>query len=306
MNLEYNFFSDMYNKKIYCYVINDNIIKIYTIQNNKLIMIVEENIKYDMNNVEIFAIKDYFFIRIQKDDEIKNNPMECLMFSLKTKQFYDVRDSVFVNTVYMPQYLIDNNILYIVLEESYVSSNEIPEIRKIYGNIQYTNNRIIIYKFDDFIKEIKRGMNINKKIIIQSKDNGYVSLLGIKDNKIIVFNGNEKQKINYIDLNGETTEKIFDKNISFMIDNEDILFIGYNNDEIIVLDSNNKIIYSAKVNYDDEKNICGIIDNRYIVFDVNKYDSYGNSYKERQIYDCINNEEKTYNCNFIKVNDIII
>lgn len=305
VNLEYNFFCDSYNKKIYCYNIDGNMVKISKIEGNKLIDIVEKNISYTVNDIQIFAVNNHFFIKIQKDDEEQNNPMECYMFSLETMQFYNVEDFAFTNSVYIPQYIIDNNKLSIVLEESYVSSNEIPEVRKAFGHTQFTNNKILVYNFNQFITEIKNNMPVTKKVLLQSKGNEYISLLGIKDDKIIVFKSNEKHEIIYININGTTIEKIIDNRASFMLDNDDIFFICYDNDKNIVLNNNNQVLYCTDINYDEEKVIIGIIENRYIIFDVNKYDE-DNKYKQRLVYDCINNEEKTYNCNFIRINKIII
>lgn len=308
LSIDYEFICDEVSEKIYCYLIEDNLLTINEIKQGQLETILRKNMKYSITNAQVSVIENKFFIRVQYDDYEVVDYLEAYIFLKEYNTIVKIQDESVIKSIHMPKYIAKNDQVYLIIEESYVSEYEILEIRKSHLKEQLGINRILLYNLNELISQSKNELKITKKILIESKENETVSLLDIVNNEIFILynNNNENYKlVKWNDIDKDVSFSVISRKIRYSINVSDLFFICNIDEEEMIIDKNMNVILKTEFNF-DEYSIIGVFNERYVILDLTKYDKNDNQYKERVIYDSVQNKYEIYNCDFLIIGSKLV
>lgn len=307
-NLENKFTCDPGTNEIYQYVeINDKLL-IYRLEGDQLHKVFEDILpSYEDRSTFVQIFNDNIFIKHFDNNKENGSNGTCWMFSIRDGKSFLVYEKELIYSVCKAKFFFKESVPYIVLEESYVSSYEIPELRRTMGNSEFTNNKILLYNYNQLVENIKNGKRSEFKVLTESQGDTYVSLLDVCKDSIVVLIKGANAEAAHFNINGLSKRYKLPIDISSIISvDDDLYFTGYNNGTLTLFSNEKGIIYSGKPIFEAEQlEIVSFLQNRYIVFKGHDY-SEDNNYKKWFIYDCDSNDYKEYKCDFILYNGRII
>lgn len=298
-NLDYTFFVDEHRKNLYQYYKNGDFLVIEEVSLYEPIEIFNYDIGLDNKIIDLFAIDGYILVRYKNGRAFTVG----FIYSIEENLLFNIEDRAFLETVGKRIFYEQDDISYMILEESYYSEDEITSIRKSYGNTEFTKNTIVIYDINNLVDELINGKKVTKNILLESYGKEHVSLLGVYDNKIVVFNKGSKNRIIYLSLDDNIGFRSVDGEIDSIVSKGDLLFISKNKEEKEVINKDNSIIYSYKdIEQGENTEVRALISERILVYSNKSY----NGEKALCLYDIFTGDIKSFDCDFLMIDSALV
>ena len=188
-----------------------------------------------------------------------------------------------------------------VVEESYYSPKEILDLRNSYGENEFTRNDIVLYDINELVQSVFEDNKIKKNLLIDSHGKEYVTLLGIYDNKIVVFHRGMKNRLIYFSIDDNIAFRTVNKEIDDFVSKGDFLLISKNKNKKEVINNDNNTIYSYK-EIEENTKIRAFMEERILVYSNNN----SKGHKNINLYDIFTGDVKNFNCDFLMIDKELV
>lgn len=293
-----DFFMDIDSKRIYQYYKKMNFLIVEDVTEGSPKEVFNYIIDSEKKLVSIVAIKGHLILKLKN----KKSFTEGILFSIESNSSYKIKDRAFLETVGKGEFFKREDVLYLILEESYYEAQELVELRKSYGEIEFCRNAVILYEVEELIDEIKREKNFTKNLLIDSTGENYVSFLGIDKDRIVVFSKSNKNKLIYFSIDDNIIFRTLKREVKRMVTKGESLIISSKNKINEVIDKENNVIFSYKDIEENPVDIRGIFNERILVYSEN--DNKGN--KKINLYDLLTGSTKSFKSDFLTIDKQLI
>lgn len=298
-DMRYNFFVDEHRKNIYEYYIKNSFLIVREVSLYDPIEIFKYNLGRGSKLMDLFAIDNYIFVRYKNNKDFTKG----FIYSVEETLNFEINDRVFLETVGKRVFFKQDDIAYMVVDESYYSPKEIIDLRNSYGETELTRNDIVLYDINDLVQSVIEGEKIKKNLLIDSHGREYVTLLGIYDNKIVVFHKGVKNKLIYFSIDDNIAFRTVNKEIDDLVSKGDLLLISKNKNKKEVINTDNNTIYSYKeIEKDEDIKIRAFMEERILVYSNNS----SKGHKNINLHDIFTGNIKSFNCDFLMIDKELV
>ncbi|MFR5266371.1 hypothetical protein [Clostridium sp.] len=296
-DMRHSFFVDEHRKNVYEYYIKGNFLIIREVNLYDSVEILKYNLGRGSKFIDLFAIDNYIFVIYKNNKDFTKG----FIYSIEENLNFEINDRIFLETVGKRIFFKQEDIAYMVVEESYYSPKEILDLRNSYGENEFTRNDIVLYDINELVQSVFEDNKIKKNLLIDSHGKEYVTLLGIYDNKIVVFHRGMKNRLIYFSIDDNIAFRTVNKEIDDFVSKGDFLLISKNKNKKEVINNDNNTIYSYK-EIEENTKIRAFMEERILVYSNNN----SKGHKNINLYDIFTGDVKNFNCDFLMIDKELV
>lgn len=293
---------DVKNDNLYITGKRNNFLLTYKIKEDKSSFFLKVDIR-NVNNVLDFFVFDGFLFFLFQTHGYK----QIVGYLYHERYgFLEIKDNTFLNSINTPLF-IQKETDYMIIEEFYIKDFDFSFLLFDEADESILVNNIYYIEFKTFIKNILLNLEQKYNILRSNKGLNYITILGEKNNNVILFEKEEDEYNLLIEIDLEKKEIANEiKTKMFFIEQRDFFkekyFIAYDlEDAQIIFDSNLKQIFKwDRGILNSYFNFCLLYKNRFVVF--KNYNEL-HSTSVYNIFDINNHTSVALSTNFLILDD---